>query len=60
MARETFTLEDVSLENCVENLNLKPGDGLQIFTGDELWRKYGPQTLSKVRSLTLLGALLRR
>ena len=42
------TREAASLENCVENLNLSSGCGLQIITGNELWRKYGPQTLSKV------------
>ena len=36
---------DASLENWVENLNLRPGDGLQTVTGDELWRQHGPQTL---------------
>ena len=31
----------------VENLNLRPGDGLQTITGDELWRQHGPQTLAE-------------
>ena len=38
---------DVSLENCVENLNLSPRDDLQTITGDELWRQHGPQTLTE-------------
>ena len=28
--------QDASLENCVENLNLRPDDDLQTITGDEL------------------------
>ena len=38
---------DASLENCVNNLNLSSNGGLQTITGDDPWRKYGPQTLSK-------------
>ena len=37
--------ENACLENCFQNLS--PGNGLQTITGDELWRKYGPQTLRK-------------
>ena len=38
---------DASIENCVQNLNLNTGDGLQTITGDELWRQQGPQTLGQ-------------
>ena len=31
----------------MSNLNLSSCDGRQTFTGDELWRKYDPQTLIK-------------
>ena len=39
--------QDASIENCVQNLNLRPGDGPMTITGDEHWRQHGPQTLSQ-------------
>ena len=40
--RTGSTARDASLENCVENLNLRPSDNLQTITGDELRRQHGP------------------
>ena len=44
--RTSDITQDASLENCVENLNLSSGDGLQTIIGNDLWRKHGPQTLA--------------
>ena len=38
---------DSSIENCVQNLNLRSGAGLLTITGDKIWRRHGPQTLSQ-------------
>ena len=45
-----ITRENASLENCAQNLNFSPSDGLQTISGNELWRKHGPQTLEKINS----------
>ena len=49
--------QDARIENCVQNLNLCSGDGLQTITGDDLWRKHGPQTLSQ--AFDFLGRLVK-
>ena len=38
---------DASIENCVQNHNLNPEDGIPTITGDDLWRRHGPQTLNQ-------------
>ena len=38
---------DTSIENSVQNLNLSSGDGISTITGDDLWRRHDPQTLSQ-------------
>ena len=62
------TWENVSLENCVQSLNLNPSDCLQTITSDELWLKYGPQTLKKaidfivrvVKEIFAMGKSMRK
>ena len=39
--------QDASIENCLQNLNLSSCDGLQTFSGNDLLRQHGPQTLSQ-------------
>ena len=48
---------DASKENYVENLNLSSGGSLQTITGDDLWRKHGPKTLTK--AIDFIGRVVK-